>query len=45
LRERNHLEDPSVDGNIILKLIFKEWDGEAWTRLICIGIKTGGGRL
>jgi len=26
LRKGNHLEDPSVDGRIILRLIFRKWD-------------------
>jgi hypothetical protein len=26
--ERDHLKDPRVDGSIILKGTFKEWDGE-----------------
>jgi hypothetical protein len=27
VRERGHLEDPYVDGRIILRWIFKRWDG------------------
>jgi hypothetical protein len=27
LRERDHLEDPVVDGRIILRWIFRRWDG------------------
>jgi hypothetical protein len=34
LRERDHLEDVGVDVRIILKLVFKKWDGEAWTGLM-----------
>jgi hypothetical protein len=34
-----------VDGKIILKLILKKWEGEAWTGLIWLRIGTGGGRL
>jgi hypothetical protein len=27
LREINHLEDPSIDGGIILRWMFRKWDG------------------
>jgi hypothetical protein len=29
-------------GSIILKWIFKEWDGGTWTGLICLRMWTGG---
>jgi len=27
LRERNHFEDPGIDGRIILRWILSKWDG------------------
>jgi len=30
LRERDHLEEPDIDGRIILRWIFRQWDGEWW---------------
>jgi len=35
LRERYHLEDPGVDGMIILKWFFRKWDGVVdWVDLV-----------
>ena len=30
LKERNHMADLGVDGRIILRRIFRKWDGETW---------------
>jgi hypothetical protein len=43
--ERDHLEDVGVDGRIILKYIFKKWDGEALIGLIWLRIWTSCRRL
>jgi hypothetical protein len=39
------LEDVDVDGKLMLKFIFKKWNGKAWTGIIWLRIRTGGGLL
>ena len=46
LRESDHhVEDPGVDGRVILRWIFGKWDVGVWTRLIWPREVTVGGRL
>jgi hypothetical protein len=42
---KNHLEDTGVDGKIILRWIFRNWDVGAWTGSSWLRIGTGDGRL
>ena len=39
------LENPGVDGMIILIHIFRKWNWGAWTGLLWLRIGTGGGLL
>ena len=45
LREGDHLGDPDVDGRIILRWVFRKWDVGAWTELIWLSKRTGGGHF
>jgi len=45
LRERGHLGDPSVDGKIILRWVFKKLDVVVCTESSWLRIGTGGGHL
>jgi hypothetical protein len=42
LREREHLEDPGVDWNVILRSTHRKLDGGAWVGLDWLRIWTGG---
>ena len=45
LRERDHMEDPGVEGRIILRWIFRKWGVSAWTGSMLLRIGRGGGHL
>ena len=45
LRERDPLEGPGLDGRIILKWIFTNWDAGAWSGSSWLRIGTGGGHF
>ena len=42
---RDHLEDPAVDGRIILRWILRKWDVGVWTGSSWLRIGEGGGHL
>ena len=44
-RERDHWGDPDVDERIILRLIFRKWEGVVGTGWSWLRIGTGGGHL
>jgi hypothetical protein len=43
--KRDHCGDPGLDGRILLRWIFKEWDVGLWTELNWLRIDTVGGHL
>jgi len=45
LKERDHLDDLSLDGNIILKRIFKKSLWMAWTVFVWFWIGSSGGLM
>jgi len=44
-REGDHWGDPDIDGNIILRWIFRKWDVGVWTGSSWLRIGRRGGHL
>jgi len=42
---RDHFEDPTADGRIILRWILRKWDVGVWTGSSWLRKGTGGGHL
>ena len=42
---KNHLEDPDVDGTVILRRIFRKCDVEVWTGSSWLRLGTSGGHF
>jgi len=45
LRKRNNWGAPDAEGNIILKWIFRKWEGVVRTGWSCLRIGIGGGQM
>jgi hypothetical protein len=45
LRGRYHWGNPDIDGMIILRWVFRNWDVGEWTGMSWLNIGTGGGHL
>jgi hypothetical protein len=45
LRERDHLEDPGVDGRIVVRWIFRKCDVGTWAGSMWLRIGTGAGLI
>jgi hypothetical protein len=43
--KRDHLEDPGIEGRIVLRWIFRKWNVRAWAGSMLLRIGTGWGGL
>jgi hypothetical protein len=45
MSERDHFQDTGLDGRVVIKWMFKKWDGGSWTALIWLRKGTGSALL